>query len=64
MEPMKSVMDQQTPLYRSQSPAQYALEVNKGWFERHKIKVGTQWNWASGGDEKSGTDQGPATSGQ
>ena len=26
--------------YRSPGPAMYALEVNKGWFGRHKIAVG------------------------
>lgn len=24
----------------SEGPAQYALEVNQGWFERHKVKAG------------------------
>jgi len=28
------------PTYPSSKPAQYALEVPKGWFQQHKIKVG------------------------
>lgn len=26
--------------YRSPCPARYALEVNKGWFEKHGVRVG------------------------
>ena len=46
MKPMTSVMDKQTPLYRSHKPAKYALEVNQGWFKRNKIPLGTKWEWA------------------
>lgn len=28
-------------LYSSNKPAQYVLEMNKGWFEKNKIKVGS-----------------------
>jgi uncharacterized membrane protein (UPF0127 family) len=28
--------------YNSMKPAMYALEVNLGWFERHKIKTGSK----------------------
>lgn len=35
MEPL----DEQT-LHRSVTPVLYALEVNQGWFERHRINVG------------------------
>lgn len=29
-------------LFPSRAPAQFALEVNQGWFERHDIEVGTR----------------------
>ena len=29
-------------LFPSKKPAQFALEVNQGWFERNQIKAGTQ----------------------
>ncbi len=32
-----SDIDKQPPLYPSQGPAQYALEVPPGWFKRHHI---------------------------
>lgn len=39
MEPA-SPMDLDPPKYSSDKPAQYALEVNKGWFKKNKIKLG------------------------
>lgn len=33
-----SPLDERT--YRSSEPAQYALEVHAGWFDRHGVKVG------------------------
>ncbi|MCB0387064.1 MAG: DUF192 domain-containing protein, partial [Bdellovibrionales bacterium] len=60
MDPVASVMDQKTPFYRSKSPAQYALEVNKGWFQRNGVEVGSTWSWVTKPTEKSGTDQGRA----
>jgi uncharacterized protein len=35
MEPLDDV-----PRYRSSGPAQYALEVNRGWFTKHHLKPG------------------------
>ncbi len=35
-----SLMDLQPPTYESRAPALFALEMNTGWFTRHKIKVG------------------------
>ncbi len=29
-------------IYNSIKPAMYALEVNSGWFNRHKIKIGSK----------------------
>ena len=40
MKPVTSEMQTDLPVYPSRLPAQYALEVPKGWFERHKIKIG------------------------
>lgn len=40
MQPVKSVMDSDIPSYASAGPAQYALEVTEGWFEKNKIKKG------------------------
>ncbi len=43
MEPVKSEMDQNPKSYLSQSPAQFALEVNQGWFAKNKIKIGDRF---------------------
>lgn len=40
MEPAKSSMARQVPTYHSKEDAQFALEMNTGWFTRHKIKNG------------------------
>lgn len=42
MEPQKSVMDLRTKSYQSSKFSMYALEVNRGWFEKHKIKKGAK----------------------
>lgn len=34
----------------STAPAQFALEVNQGWFERHQVKVGDQLTSGDWGD--------------
>jgi len=39
MDPSLSEMQTDLPTYVSKGPAQYALEVPKGWFARHKIKL-------------------------
>ncbi|MGZ3773715.1 MAG: DUF192 domain-containing protein [Bdellovibrio sp.] len=36
------ISDAQLPSYPSSRPAKYALEMNKGWFERNKIKKGSK----------------------
>jgi uncharacterized membrane protein (UPF0127 family) len=33
------------PSYPSKKPAMYALEMNQGWFNKNKIKVGDQFEW-------------------
>ncbi|MBK7961463.1 MAG: DUF192 domain-containing protein [Bdellovibrionales bacterium] len=40
MKGVRSVMETDLPSYPSQKPAQYALEVPKGWFGKKKIKPG------------------------
>ncbi|MFN7729033.1 MAG: DUF192 domain-containing protein [Bdellovibrio sp.] len=40
MEPVKSEMELNPPSYTSNAPAMYALEVPRGWFQKHKIKIG------------------------
>ena len=37
-----SVLVNEIPTYKSKSSAQFALEMNKGWFTRHGIKAGDQ----------------------
>jgi len=37
-----SIMEKQPPSYPSKGPAMFALEMNTGWFSRHKIKVGVK----------------------
>jgi len=39
MTPLKSLMDQNITTYPSAKPAKYALEVNQGWFKKHRIKL-------------------------
>jgi len=43
MEPTKSEMDLSPPSYSSKKAAKYALEVPKGWFQKHKIPIGTSF---------------------
>ncbi|MGZ3790976.1 MAG: DUF192 domain-containing protein [Bdellovibrio sp.] len=38
----KGIPDYQLPSYPSIGPAKYALEMNKGWFDRNKIKLGSK----------------------
>lgn len=34
--------DMLLPSYPSAKPAKYALEMNKGWFDKNKVKLGTK----------------------
>ncbi len=45
MEPVKSEMDARPPTYQSKKPAKFCLEVNRGWFEKNKIKVGDKFEF-------------------
>lgn len=40
-----SLMQKDIPSYVSSGPAQFALEVTKGWFQRHGIKPGDKFDW-------------------
>ncbi len=40
MKAVSSSLDADPPSYPSTVKAKYALEVNKGWFQKNKIKVG------------------------
>jgi uncharacterized membrane protein (UPF0127 family) len=40
-----TVMQKEFPSYESQRPAQFALEVPKGWFTKFKVKVGDKFEW-------------------
>lgn len=40
MKAVKSSLDIDPPSYPSSVKAKYALEVNQGWFQKNKIKVG------------------------
>ena len=43
MEAVNSEMVVNPPRYQSRVLSKYALEVNKGWFKRNKIKLGTRF---------------------
>ncbi|MFM6930036.1 MAG: DUF192 domain-containing protein [Bdellovibrio sp.] len=38
----KGMADTDLPSYASAQPAKYALEMNKGWFDKNKIKLGSK----------------------
>jgi uncharacterized membrane protein (UPF0127 family) len=48
---LMNILDMDPPVgntlirYRSTAPALYALEVPQGWFEKHKIDVGTKFSF-------------------
>lgn len=42
MEPVTSVLQTQIPQYQSSKPAQFALEVQKGWFKSKKVRIGAE----------------------
>lgn len=44
MEP-ESILFRSPKSYKSVAPAQYALEMNKGWFKKNNIKRGTKFEW-------------------
>lgn len=42
-----SAIDTRPPSYPSAKPAMYALEMNKGWFQKNKIKLGQKFEFLS-----------------
>ncbi len=45
MTPVTSEMQSDVPSYRSAGSVMYALEVNRGWFTKHKIKLKTKFKF-------------------
>ena len=48
MAAVKSEIEMHPPIYQSRKPAMYALEVNKGWFARHHVKLGQAFSLKKG----------------
>lgn len=42
-----SMMETRPPSYPSAKPAKYALEMNKGWFAKNKVKLGQKFQFSS-----------------
>ncbi len=42
MKAVTSILETNPPTYPSKQPAQYALEMNLGWFKKNNIKEGAQ----------------------
>jgi uncharacterized protein len=40
-----TLLQKDFPSYASSGPAQFALEVPKGWFQKHHVKVGDKFDW-------------------
>lgn len=45
MKAVTSIMQTDLPTYPSKKPAQYALEMTKGWFKKNKIEEGAQFKF-------------------
>ncbi|RME15821.1 MAG: DUF192 domain-containing protein [Bdellovibrio sp.] len=45
MRPMSSPLERNIPRYQSRGKAQYALEVPRGFFKKHKIKRGDRFEF-------------------
>ena len=45
MQPESILLKEPTKTYKSRLPARYALEMNKGWFSRNKIKPGVKFKY-------------------
>lgn len=48
MKAVTSMLQTNPPTYPSKLPAQYALEMNSGWFKKNKIKEGAELQILSG----------------
>lgn len=49
MQKMGSIIEQNIPTYTSARPAMYALEMNKNWFKKNKIKPGDRFEFIKSG---------------
>lgn len=47
MQPVKSEMESSPPSYQSRKPAQYALEMNQGWFKKNSINIGDHFEFVT-----------------
>ena len=41
----RSILQKEVSSYQSQSSAQFVLEVNNGWFDRHNVNIGASFKW-------------------
>jgi uncharacterized membrane protein (UPF0127 family) len=48
MKAVVSVLQTQIPSYPSKKPAQFALEMNSGWFKKNGFKLGTKMKYLTG----------------
>ncbi len=53
MRSVKSVLIENLPSYPSAKPAQYALEMKKGWFRMNKVKIGSKFEFIGQSRSKS-----------
>ena len=53
MQPESVLLKEPSKTYKSRLPAKYALEMNKGWFSKNKIKLGTKFKYLKGNRSKS-----------
>jgi uncharacterized membrane protein (UPF0127 family) len=44
MNPVASEMQLELPRYASKLPAKYALEMNKNWFKKNRVKIGSEFS--------------------
>ena len=57
MEPESILLKKPRETYKSRLPAKYALEMNKGWFSKNKIKPGTKFKYLRSKKSKSKSHQ-------
>ena len=57
MHPESILLIEPRKTYKSRLPAKYALEMNKGWFSKNKIKLGTKFKYLRPKKSNSKTHQ-------
>ena len=45
MKGLKSIVQKEIPFVVSRFPCQFALEVNRGWFKKNKVKLGQKFHF-------------------